>query len=1004
MSRYKVQWVLGLTFKYCSLCYIKRMRVDVVDRLSPSTSKVCCYTFYREVSDHYDVLFLGLEGGKVFFVPIPIGQLPHNVRPIDATKECGTQHTAEVRCLLFSNNKRFTNPQSNGLLFSGSLDRSIKIWSITGGNQIAPVQTLFGHSATITNLVDGSDGSVLSCSEDGSVRMWCPQRGRNMMLHPFFECTFVVTFGKEAWITALTVGILGPWICYAADSNGNIEVLKKGADENEVERHMAAFTNQLTRYTKWEKVHSLGITHLELVREENILVSLSYDTYCKVLDPSTGQLLYQIANKRRCMYTGATWVRNITSFYLIDEFGLLDVFNLYHERVIESVELSTLTSKQASAVLKCHASQALCDISRYNQDGYFLTVVATHHDGKNGSGSNAGHGGVGGVNAHTGAMRLKSVGVMGEVVLWNLSNDVNCMEFVGHEGSVVGISVPSFTAASASHTHTVGEDGQLTFMMYPSARSAADAAAVGGGANAVLNYHHQVMRASTLQISSNEKLFFSGGHEDGTIRCWDEYDQAETYQFKSKGGASEITVMLAVWHMNRIVTGHENGIVCIWNADTGARVVSRALKHTVSSLAEASSTHSKLLLGADYSGKVATWNLTLHYLNPTQLIQVGGDMDGFHCREDPGILSICFHDRTKTIFSGGNDASVRFWRLHSDTAGGCSESHKESVSLLKCTGSFLLSGDENGNLHLSRIIVNVVEDTVLSAHKVAGTSPRVLGERHRSGLTAGRASSPGTTGKPAATTLLVSGLTLLCAWNTYPVSMRALGDVCELDLTAKNGSAFGGGKRILVTHVGPVGSGRTRVWEVWTQKRTSVVGQHRTHRAAVGGLEGLRHTAALLNQELASQAGSLVSGSVDNLGEAGSLSLLGGLGSLSQGEEEDGGEGGSLDAQGKYRVFEQLNPDLYISVSELYTLNHDKYEISCCTMALSATIAMPSTVTVPSVGTKAGANRTAAVGDAGSDSATGPVPVDPLDVFRQSTLVYMGTTAGMIFRFSFRKI
>ena len=73
-------------------------------------------------------------------------------------------------------------------------------------------------------------------------------------------------------------------------------------------------------------------------------------------------------------------------------------------------------------------------------------------------------------------------------------------------------------------------------------------------------------------------------------------------------------------------------------------------------------------------------------------------------------------------------------------------------------------------------------------------------------------------------------------------------------------------------------------------------------------------------------------------------------------------------------------------------------------MALSATIAMPSTVTVPSVGTKAGANRTAAVGDAGSDSATGPVPVDPLDVFRQSTLVYMGTTAGMIFRFSFRKI
>ena len=58
-------------------------------------------------------------------------------------------------------------------------------------------------------------------------------------------------------------------------------------------------------------------------------------------------------------------------------------------------------------------------------------------------------------------MRLKSVGVIGEVVLWNLSNDVNCMEFVGHEGSVVGISVPSFTSASAARTHTLAPDGSL---------------------------------------------------------------------------------------------------------------------------------------------------------------------------------------------------------------------------------------------------------------------------------------------------------------------------------------------------------------------------------------------------------------------------------------------------------------------------------------------------------------------------------------------------------------
>lgn len=968
-----------------------------MDKYCPSSSsRVCSYSFHTEVG-HYDMLFIGMENGKIFTMQITAGQLPHNVRPIDITKDAGTQHSAEVSCLLYSNHKRFINHQNNGLLFSGSLDRSIKIWSVSVGNQTVPVQTLFGHDSTISKLVDSSDGNILSCSEDGSLRMWSPQRGRNMMLHPFFECTFTMSFGRDVWLTAITVGILGPWICYAADSNGNIEVLKKGSEHNEVERHMATFMNQLTRAARWEKVHALGITHLELIREENILVSLSYDATCKVLDPSTGQVVFQISNKRRCMYTGATWVKNLTSFYLIDEFGLLDVFNLYHERVIETVELSTLSSKQNSAVLKCHAGQALRDIGKFNQDGYFLTLLAhSHADTKATK--------IAAMNGGSGTSRLKSVGVIGDVVLWNLSNDVNCMEFVGHGGSVVGISVPSFTGASAARTHTVALDGSLTAGLVGAAAAAA-AAADSAASGPLSAANHQIaMRASTLQISSAEKLFFSAGHEDDTIRCWDEYDQSETYQYRSKG-VSEITVMLAVWHMNRIVTGHENGTVCIWNADTGARVLSKVLRHTVSSLCEASSAHTKLLLGADYSGRVALWNLTLHYLNPTQLISVGSDFDGFHCREDPGILSLTFHDRTKTAFSGGNDTSVQFWRLHSDIPSGHSNTHKESVSLLRCTGSFLLSGDEEGNLHLCRILMSseVKKATAASTH-----------------------ASKSAVSSAALSSVFVTGLSVLCAWNTYPVTMRALGDLCELDLTTSakaaggGGSAYGGGKRVLVSHVGAVGSGRTRVWEVWTQKRSSAP-QHRTHRTAGGGLEGLRQAAAQLQHELSlSAANSIAGDGGGSLHQEGSSVFRGGVlgggdstigGAFGVGGDED--EDTPLDEKGRYRVFDQLHPDLYISVSELYSLNHDKYEISCCTMATSSTIATPVTVTsasskkssvdrLPSIiHSSGGAPQQPAA--AATTAVGGEQQYDALETFRQSTLVYMGTTNGMIFRFSFRK-
>lgn len=269
----------------------------------------------------------------------------------------------------------------------------------------------------------------------------------------------------------------------------------------------------------------------------------------------------------------------------------------------------------------------------------------------------------------------------------------------------------------------------------------------------------------------------------------------------------------------------------------------------------------------------------------------------------------------------------------------------------------------------------------------------------------------------------VTGLTIMCSWNTYPVSMRALGDISELDLSVTPGgtSQFGGGKRILVTHVGPTGTGRTRVWEVWTQKRATVVTQQRTHRAAVGGLEGLRQSAAaLLKHELASAAGSVASAGhsvvMQVAGDGGSM-MLGEEGSSVVGEPDPESQPDQQQGQGRYRVYDSLHPDLYISVSELYCLNHDKYDISCCTMSTSSSIATPSTATgfssdkavvdrtarlAKNKQDKDGSSSSAEEGGGQQQSTTGSSH-NALDAFRQSTLVYMGTSSGMIFRFSFRK-
>ena len=91
--------------------------------------------------------------------------------------------------------------------------------------------------------------------------------------------------------------------------------------------------------------------------------------------------------------------------------------------------------------------------------------------------------------------------------------------------------------------------------------------------------------------------------------------------------------------MNHHITGHENGTICVWNADTGSTVTSRVLRQTISSLIEATDLkRNKLLVASDYSGRIAIWNLTLHSLNPSVLVQEGSVITGFHQREDPGIV------------------------------------------------------------------------------------------------------------------------------------------------------------------------------------------------------------------------------------------------------------------------------------------------------------------------------------------------------------------------------
>jgi WD40 repeat protein len=61
--------------------------------------------------------------------------------------------------------------RQDGLLFSGSYDKTMRVWSCKDGTHL---HTLTGHEGAVESFAFGRDGSVFSCSESTSenLLMW----------------------------------------------------------------------------------------------------------------------------------------------------------------------------------------------------------------------------------------------------------------------------------------------------------------------------------------------------------------------------------------------------------------------------------------------------------------------------------------------------------------------------------------------------------------------------------------------------------------------------------------------------------------------------------------------------------------------------------------------------------------------------------------------------------------------------------------------------------------
>lgn len=274
------------------------------------------------------------------------------------------------------------------------------------------------------------------------------------MLHAFFECSFhqppsASLWSKEqCWLTSLAVTATGTWTCYVSDRAGCISLYRKGSDANAVDAYVAQFTGQITLFSRWERVHRLGISSIMIVQEENYIVTTGYDSCCKILDATQGQPIFVIDNPRKCLYTGVAWKADAMTLTLIDELGYLDVFSTFLEQVTSSCPVIRATSQQhVRRIQYSHKDPLLGALV------CLRGALAGHTHADASASANASGGAIAMSSSSNSADRhMNMLALMpfeGKIALWQVQSNYLVKQFRGHEGSVVGISLLKRNADNA---------------------------------------------------------------------------------------------------------------------------------------------------------------------------------------------------------------------------------------------------------------------------------------------------------------------------------------------------------------------------------------------------------------------------------------------------------------------------------------------------------------------------------------------------------------------------
>ncbi|EQC29715.1 hypothetical protein SDRG_12487 [Saprolegnia diclina VS20] len=489
-----------------------------------------------------------------------------------------------------------------GILFSGSADRTIKLWDATSTASLEAgcVQTLNGHGGTITVLrMAGS--TLLSGSLDRTIKVWTRDKDRVLLRHPWFMCMQTLSTGGS-WPTAVCLRLGDVTSMYLGDSSGGLSVYT--ASSRYLDRQVEGAEGQLKLKRLYSHLHTLGITTVLVISEQNLLVTLGFDDKAQLCDATSGVIAITIDNApQHCRFRSCDWDKVHRELFFVDDAGVLSIWSLDSETCIKrdvlsvpATNVSVFTGSSGGYLMVQGASSAAK--FRIVRDATYIEC-----------------------QGHTDAV-------------------IAVVAIVPDEGSYVHTSGATVFSASLDNTLRCWDPYDL-HVLYGFQEKASELSAM-----AYSPMHHRLLT----------------GSDDGTLKQWNVDNGHYSAVSQHKNTISCITVA-AVDGIEYVFTGDYNGVFWIWEMMTGhapplphcgVQTKERATPCELYCMAfnhglYLPAAHAEYLAIGDSHGDIMLYGFD----NQRLMITLSNHHDAVTCLAFDGSF----------LFSGSEDASIKIWNV-----------------------------------------------------------------------------------------------------------------------------------------------------------------------------------------------------------------------------------------------------------------------------------------------------------------------------------------------------